>query len=353
MKSKKIGIIGHFGANQNILDGQTIKTKILYDELKNISDLQILKVDTYYKKERPLKLLIDTFVCLFKTRNIIILLSGNGMRFYFPLLYVFSKIFGTRVFHDVIGGNLDKYVKMNPKFKKYLNQFVVNWVETDGLKNKLESCDIMNCEVIPNFKKLNIISNCELPAYPPYGFCIFSRVMQEKGIETAIEAINAVNKDSGKEICQLDIFGRIDEGYQDRFEKVLQKHPAGVKYKGTVHYDRSVEAIKGYYALLFPTYWEGEGFPGTIVDAFSAGLPVVATDWNCNSEIVENKVNGILYPNGEIADLKQAIQWLITHNAEVAHMKKSCIETAKKYQPEYYIKKIISRIFDMENGICH
>ena len=30
-KSRKIGIIGHFGGKENILDGQTIKTKILHE----------------------------------------------------------------------------------------------------------------------------------------------------------------------------------------------------------------------------------------------------------------------------------------------------------------------------------
>ena len=34
-RNKKIAIIGHFGGNENILDGQTIKTKILYDELRS------------------------------------------------------------------------------------------------------------------------------------------------------------------------------------------------------------------------------------------------------------------------------------------------------------------------------
>lgn len=52
MKRKiKIGIIGHFGGKENILDGQTIKTKILHEELSKAIDWEIMKVDTYYKKE--------------------------------------------------------------------------------------------------------------------------------------------------------------------------------------------------------------------------------------------------------------------------------------------------------------
>ncbi len=33
---KKIGIIGHFGFGKEFLDGQTVKTKTLAKELKNI-----------------------------------------------------------------------------------------------------------------------------------------------------------------------------------------------------------------------------------------------------------------------------------------------------------------------------
>ena len=37
-KDRKIGIIGHFGGTENILDGQTIKTKILYNEIKMLRE---------------------------------------------------------------------------------------------------------------------------------------------------------------------------------------------------------------------------------------------------------------------------------------------------------------------------
>ena len=96
--------------------------------------------------------------------------------------------------------------------------------------------------------------------------------------------------------------------------------------------------------MLFPTFWDGEGFPGTIVDAFSAGLPVIATDWNCNAEIVDDMVNGIIYPNEDIKDLRSAIEWCISHKKEVINWKKSCLEKAREYQPDSYIEKIIKTI---------
>ena len=180
-KSRKIGIIGHFGGKENILDGQTIKTKILHEELSKATDWKIIKVDTYYKKKNPIKLLIDTFKCLFSTKDIIVLLSGNGMKFYFPILSFFAQKFHINIYHDVIGGNLDIYVSKYPKFKKYLNSFQINWVETAGMKDKLENQAIKNCEVMPNFKRLSIADREEeIEFSEPYCFCIFSRVMKEK-----------------------------------------------------------------------------------------------------------------------------------------------------------------------------
>lgn len=345
-KDRKIGIIGHFGGKENILDGQTIKTKILYDELDKATDWKIIKVDTYYKKKKPIKLLVETFKCLFSTKDIIVLLSGNGMRFYFPLLSFFSCKFNTRVYHDVIGGNLDLYVSRYPKFKKYLNSFQVNWVETEGMKKRLALQKIENCEVMPNFKRLPIVSDdvTQIKFSEPYCFCIFSRVMKEKGIEEAIKAIEELNEEAGRIVCKLDIYGRIDDGYVKRFDDLLQRVTPAICYKGMVPYDKSVEAIRDYYALLFPTYWNGEGFPGTIVDAFSAGIPVIATDWNCNGEIVDNGINGILYPNEEIKTLKDAIVCLIENKSKIIETKKQCIETARKYQPDMYVNRIVERI---------
>lgn len=345
-KNKKIGIIGHFGGKENILDGQTIKTKILYNELDEATNWKIIKVDTYYKKKNPIKLLFDTFKCLFSTKDIIVLLSGNGMKFYFPILTFFANKFHKNIYHDVIGGNLDLYVSKYSKFKNYLNSFQVNWVETEGMKKKLIDQGINNCEVMPNFKRLSIANTDfnEMHFTEPYRFCIFSRVMKEKGVEDAIEAIETINKEAGRDICTLDIYGRIDEGYVERFEELLTTVTKATQYKGMVPYDKSVEAIKDYYALLFPTYWKGEGFPGTIVDAFSAGLPVIATDWNCNSEIVDDGINGILYPNEETKTLKDAIICIIKNNCEMIAMKKQCIKTAKKYQPDMCVKRIVERI---------
>lgn len=357
MRRKKLAVIGHFGADRQILDGQTIKTRILYKELSNVVDWKIQKVDTYYRRNNPVKLVMDSAKALFTSKDIIVLLSGNGMRLYFPILYIAAKLLGTNVYHDVIGSNLAEYVRRYPAFRRYLNAFRVNWVETKHIKKQLEQVGVLNAEILPNFKRLNIRSEEEINTGSEmhYRFCTFSRVTKEKGIEAAIEAIEEINAKFDRMVCCLDIYGRIDNGYADRFSQIMENSSSAVRYCGEIPFDISVEAISGYYAMLFPTYWVGEGFAGSVIDAFSAGLPVIATDWNCNAEIIEDGVTGIIYPNSRLSTLVEAILWSIEHPDAMIKMRRACIRQAHLYQPDQFVRKILDKIrkYSPEENVRH
>ena len=345
MKTKKIAIIGHFGGEENFLDGQTVKTKILYSELKKKTDYKIYTVDTYYNKKSKLRLFFQLIKSICNCRDIFVLLSCNGMKKFFPLLSFLSNVFKVKIYHDVIGGNLDKYIKTNPKFKGYLNSFFVNWVETENLKKKLEELGIVNVEKLPNFKRLEINKKLILEeARYPLKFCTFSRVVKEKGVEDAINSIEKINFEQGYNCCTLDIYGPIDPMYAEEFNIIMSKTTEAVHYCGCVSYDKSIQTIQKYYALLFPTHWDGEGFPGTIVDAYMAGVPVIATDWNSNKELIENKKTGIIYPNIEEEILSDCINWFINNREKVQEMKYNCVRKAEEYLPDVHIERIVEKI---------
>ena len=43
-----VSVLGHFGEGKNLLNGQTVKTKIITEELQNrLGQEQVLKIDTH------------------------------------------------------------------------------------------------------------------------------------------------------------------------------------------------------------------------------------------------------------------------------------------------------------------
>ncbi len=343
---RKVAILGHFGADKTILDGQTIKTRILYDELCHETNWTLKKVDTYYKEKRPIKLLLDSLKCFSSTKDIIVLLSGRGMRVYFPILFFFSKVFHVRVYQDMLGGNMDMYVEKYPRFKKYLNSFVVNWSETSYVKRKMDEYGISNFEVLPNFKKIQCITEDELiRTYDePYKLCTFSRVMKEKGIEDAITAVKTVNNSLKRIVFTLDIYGQVDKDQHEWFEMIQKQFPTYIRYGGEIPYDKSAEVLKEYFALLFPTQFYTEGMPGTIIDAYAAGVPVIASKWRSFDDAVQENKTGMGYEFGNIGELITLLLKLADNPNMMVRMKTDCLKKASVYLPKKNIERIIKKV---------
>lgn len=346
---KRIAIIGCFGGKKELLDGQTIKTKILYQSLRKKTDWTITKVDTYYKR-RPVRLLLRSVYALLINRDVIVLLSQKGRRIYFPLLSAAAKVLHVRVYHDIIGAKLPDYVDQYPSFRTYLNSFYVNWAETTRLKEALEERGIHNVEVLPNFKQLRIASSAPKRVLEePYRLCTFSRVLREKGIEDAVNAVIETNKRMGRTVYCLDIYGPVDTKQVQWFEELKKSFPDCVRYCGTVSYDKSVETLESYFALLFPTRYYSEGLPGTIIDAYAAGLPVIASRWESFGDVVDEGITGYGYAFENIEELVQLLMHFSQSPKELAELSGNCSEKAEQYLPERVVGKLI-RVIEEAQG---
>lgn len=343
---KKIGIIGHFGGDKEFFDGQTVKTKILYDELMRTGKFQIYKVDTYYVRKNPFKVLFQTLKSMSTCDSVIVLIAQNGMRVFPVLLHFLKKFTKAKTYHDVLGGDLPQIVEENPKLVKYLNSFEMNWVEFKSMRNKLIEQGVKPVAVLPNIKRLEAVSGFDENnfAKKPLRFCTFSRVIKEKGITDAVETIHRINHDFGEMVAVLDIYGPVYDNYKEEFENLKKDFGDEIKYCGIVDFNNSVDTLKNYNALLFPTYYVGEGFPGTVIDAFHSAVPVIATDWNANKEIITDGVTGIVYPNDTNKNLYDAVKWAVENRDEILKMKKNALKESEKYGADALIKVIIDKI---------
>ena len=171
-------------------------------------------------------------------------------------------------------------------------------------------------------------------------FVYFSRVLIQKGIEEIIQAFKSLDN---KNIC-LDIYGTLvppyDEGYFKDF------YYLNINYKGFL--DVSVEdgykQLSEYDVLLFPTYFKGEGFPGTLLDAFIAGVPVIASDFHANGEVLVDGYNGLLIPPKDAVALSTAMNRLISDIDLRKKLRKNAILTAREYDVEMILDEAFARL---------
>lgn len=344
---KKIGICGHFGFGLNLLNGQTVKTKSIIKELtRKYGEDEIICVDTHGGIRKIINCFTGIVHLMIQCKNIIILPAQNAVRFFAPLIVIFNKVFHRNINYIVIGGWLPSFIEERKFLRNCLKKFDHIYVETSIMKKKLEEQGFTNVVCMPNFKELNILTKQELiyTEQIPYKVCTFSRVMEEKGIEDAIKVIKSVNEKWGKDVYLLDIYGQIEEGYTERFQTLIKQVPEYIKYKGEVQYSETVGVLKDYYAVLFPTKFYTEGIPGTVIDAYAAGVPVIASKWENYKDVVCEEVTGIGYQFGNNEMLQQILEEIASGEKDLNQYKTNCIEFATKFVPTVGISVLAERL---------
>ncbi len=345
MNNVKIGICGHFGGNKDFFDGQTVKTKEISNLIEERYNKKINKFDTYKNSHNPFKLIYGINKLLKNNDIFILIVSTRGYNIILPLINIFNFFYKRKLYDFVIGGTRYQVYDKKKFIKKIAMKFNKIYVETQGMKDEYNKRGFNNVEVLPNFKKIKIYEDVEkYQEKEKIKLCTFTRIRKEKGIEDAIEAVKLANKKIGKDIFVLDIYGKPDNDYAENFEKIVKELPDFINYKGLVPSSESSSKIHNYDLMLFLTYWSNEGFPGTIIDAFCSGTPVIATDWNCNFEVLKENFTGFKVSVKGINEVCDKLIYCYKNQKKIYKMRSNCIMEAKRYLPNNVMKIFFDEI---------
>ena len=344
---KKAMIVGHFGFGYDYSDGQTIKTQNIYNALtKTYGEEQIKPVDTHGSITSFMKAPFILLKAFFQYKNLVILPAHRGLRVYAPILWIYKKFFhNVRIHYAVVGGWLPSLLEKNSFLRRTVKSIDYIYVETNTMKASLESLGIASV-VMPNFKtiKQNSTSSDICFQDEPFPLCTFSRVLKQKGIEDAINAVVSINKEEGKISYSLDIYGPIDPAETEWFEELMAKQPEYIKYMGVVSQDQIVDTLSRYFALLFPTRFYTEGVPGTIIDAYASGLPVIVSKWQSYKDIVEEDVTGFAYEFGNTDEFESILYRILKSPSLINSLRENCRKYAKRYNADEAIKILDERL---------
>ncbi|MDH5765411.1 MAG: glycosyltransferase [Gammaproteobacteria bacterium] len=137
---------------------------------------------------------------------------------------------------------------------------------------------------------------------------------KQKGINNLIDAADIVKKKLGNRV-QFVIAGHGDLRDQLEEMSITKKLDDIVKFIG---YRQDVHnLIKTYDIYILSSLWEG--LPLSLLEALSAGKPIIATNVGGNTEIVEDGINGIIVEPASPQQLADAIFELYAIKEKLNH----------------------------------
>ena len=281
-----------------------------------------------------------------KAETVVIFPADNGFKIIVPLLTFFNKFFKRKLLYVVIGGFLPKLLENKPRYIKKLRKFEAMFVQTENIKNDLEKLGLTNIRFLTNLKRITPVdeSDVVIDENEEIKVCTFSRITEDKGVYDAVEAVKLANSKLGGKKISIDMYGMVATNFAERFEKLKEENSDILSYKGVAPYDKTVDVLKDYFALLFPTYYHGEGFPGGFIDAFNSALPVIATDWLYNKDLIKHEENGLLVPIKDAEALSEAILRLYRDRPFRRKLALNSLGKAKDYEPENVLAEFFEYI---------
>jgi glycosyltransferase involved in cell wall biosynthesis len=267
--------------------------------------------------------------------KLVYLPAHNNLKYIFPFIYIICSLRGINIHYLVVGGWLADYLK-NKKLHVYLlKKIKVIFTETDLLKKNLEeNYGFKNISKFPNIRIHNFIPSFQ-HKIDTFKIVFMARINKMKGLETIFNLAEYLEKYfSGKRSISIDFYGPIDNNDQEFFLNELTKN-RNTQYLGTLEPDKIYNILERYDIMVLPTQYYTEGFPGSILDAYISGIPVVVTNWKHASEFVDHNETGFIVPfeNGE-NDFINSVLKLYSDEELLKKMKYQAYQKSKEYSVE-------------------
>jgi glycosyltransferase involved in cell wall biosynthesis len=105
--------------------------------------------------------------------------------------------------------------------------------------------------------------------------------------------------------------------------------------------------MKSADLFVFPTRYEGHPF--SLLEAMAHGLPVVTSGASGIPEIVEDRVHGVLFREGDSCDLLEALRWALEHPSQMHEMAGKARERALEFSEDKMVEQTLQVLWKLGN----
>lgn len=333
---RKIYFIGPLGAEAKMVSGDSLKNLHLTRQLEKLS-VHLTIVDTNACRKSVWETISSIFSVITHRKSKFIVSASTRGAYVILQLLRFFKI--KDIIYWVVGGDVPHQMDCGFVSKAPYKNAKTIIVEGERMKESLNISGLNNVMRLPNFKHIPYIPQKKpRSSDSPVRFVFLSRITEDKGCNYINRAAEKLNEKGLSHLFSIDYYGSIAEEYKEKFHKEIDLIP-NIAYKGFLNLLQTdnYDVLAGYDAMLFPTFFYGEGFAGIFIDAFISGLPVIASDWSLNGEIIKNGKTGWIVPNRNVDELANAMERVILHPEQAWEMGQACQAQCMEYDTDHVV----------------
>lgn len=303
--------------------GAQAKNQLLLAHFQKHYDVKFF--DTWHKNSL-VSLLVGVFYAIVTGRKCVLSVSGRGAM---GIVKVMRWLHLRRQFYYfVVGGDLG------------------NFVEGHYMKEQLNRAGLSNVSVLPNFKPIGELPEKKMRGDGFVKFVFLGRLIEEKGVGLLIEAAKTLHSRLGGKFS-ITFYGSPSEKYSQEYFDSLNSD--FIEYGGFLNLksQEGVEKLAEYDVMVFPTFFEGEGFPGVLIDSFKAGLPVIASDFHANPDVIRRDELGTLVKPRDLQSLVEAMETYMSCSQMLGDMAKAVQKEVRNYDIDILLsKENMNQLFD-------
>lgn len=235
------------------------------------------------------------------------------------LFLIPARVMGKKVVVHLHGGYFDRFYRTSsPAMRRFIRYAIRKAARGVVLGHSL-SCmftDILPLErirVIPNGIPDHFVNQHRVNSSQSSTILFLSTLMKEKGVFTVLSALPRIaDRVPGVRAIFAGEWLRANE--EEEAQRMVDdlKLDSRVQFLGPVVPPRKFEIIKNADVFVMPTYYKNEGHPYVLLEAMSAGLPIVSSQAGCIPETVIDGLNGFIVDAKDVDEFADKVILMLT-----------------------------------------
>lgn len=326
------------------IGGATVLFRQLVADMQTRTDVTVTVVDTSCRSSSGVSAISRVVGVLLRTvmliwRNDVVSLHVSSMKtalfamLLWPILFVTRRAWVLRIFGNASVKHRKTRVLYRGFFDWLVRRCPLLLVETRAAEEYFRP----RCRRVGWYPNNRPILNTALlqEGTSAVRFVFVGHVKPSKGMRDVIAAASMLG-------CHItvDVYGPVMDGIR------AEELHGPVRYHGSIDPADVPAVLADHDVLLLPTHCTQEGYPGVILEAFAAGLPVIASRCEGTAEIVTDE-NGILVEPRDTLELVAAMQYFIQRPDELQRMRAGAMRSALRFDSAIWTHRFVQLVTDL------